>query len=119
MRYTCCSNLRQGSLFQASLSGSGVGLTLGAFLSFILLTRYLPYSSVYVCLSSGFPRGFRFLNNLSRGRIGWYLLVVSTINKNVTLVSPFQWLFCASLDGCYSPGVFTDGPTVLFITAPP
>ncbi len=46
--YTCCSNLRQGSLCQLSLSGSSGNFrfTLGAFVSVILL---VPLSSNSLC----------------------------------------------------------------------
>src|SRR5258708_15496766 len=46
--YTCCSNLRQGSLRQLSLSGSSSSccFTLGAFVSVILL---VPLSSQSSC----------------------------------------------------------------------
>src|SRR5947209_14321713 len=75
MRKQCFSSLRQGILFQASLEGSAcmVGFS-GAFLFAIRLTLFLPYNRVHVSLSSGFPRGFCFLNNLSTGDIGWHLL---------------------------------------------
>jgi hypothetical protein len=55
MRYTCCSNLRQGSLRQLSLSGSG-GVscsTLGAFVSGI---RLVPLSSRSSCLRQHIQR---------------------------------------------------------------
>lgn len=49
IRYTCCSNLRQGNLRQLSLSGSGsvCRFILGAFVSGILL---VPLSSRSLCL---------------------------------------------------------------------
>jgi hypothetical protein len=48
----------QGSLFQVSLAGSAGSLACGAFLSFIRLTLYPPYSSVYVSLSWALPQAF-------------------------------------------------------------
>ena len=58
MRNVCFSSFFQGSWFQVSLAGSAVGLACGAFLSFIRLTLYPPYSSVYVSLSWALPQAF-------------------------------------------------------------
>ena len=60
MRNVCFSSLRQGSRFQASLSGAGITCFLGAFLSLIRLALYLPCSSVYVSLSWALPQAFAF-----------------------------------------------------------
>ncbi len=65
MRYTCCSNLRQGSLRQLSLSGSSRSFPLGAF---VFAIRLVALSSLSPC-----PRlhilditpGFGFLGNPS------------------------------------------------------
>src|SRR5436305_14684069 len=65
MRYTCCSNFRQGNAFQASLSGSGIAFSLGAFLVAILLG---PLSSIQKCLRQhirGITLGVGFLDNPS------------------------------------------------------
>jgi len=105
MRKQYFSSLRQGSLLQASLAGSSCLLSLGAFLSFIWLTHYLPYSSASVCL--------RFWGNRSTGgmRPG-RLLIGSTTNESLPVVIPFRCLFCATVDGCYPPETFLDGWTV-------
>ena len=58
MRNVCFSSFFQGSWFQVSLAGLAVGLACGAFLSFIRLTLYPPYSSVYVSLSWALPQAF-------------------------------------------------------------
>ena len=63
--YTCCSNLRQGSVRQLSLSGSSgcFRLILGAFVSVILL---VPLSSMSPCsrqLILGITPGVCFLSN--------------------------------------------------------
>jgi hypothetical protein len=61
----CCSNLRQGNSFQASLSGAGVALSLGAFLFAILLD---PLSSIQQCLRQhiqSITSGIGFLDNPS------------------------------------------------------
>ena len=46
MRKQCCSSFRQTIVFQASLSGSSGGLTLGAFLFAI---RLVPLPSISSC----------------------------------------------------------------------
>src|SRR5437879_2338868 len=106
MRYTCCSNFRQGGLFQASLVGStwASRLSFGAFLFAILLTFYFPYSRVHVSLSSGFPRGLCFLDHLSAGCIGWHLLTISTICESYYCGYHVPTLcFLATVDVCYPP----------------
>src|SRR5689334_20918465 len=55
MRYTCCSSLRQGSLFQATLCSS-LTWAAGAFLSSIRVTFYPPYSRAYVSISWALPQ---------------------------------------------------------------
>ncbi|HWS84865.1 MAG TPA: hypothetical protein VN207_11475 [Ktedonobacteraceae bacterium] len=63
MRYTCCSNLRQGNVRQASLSGLGVAFSPGAFLSAIVVG---PLSSIQQCLRQhirGITLGIGFLDN--------------------------------------------------------
>src|SRR5258708_37791410 len=97
MRYTCCSNLRQGSLRQASLVGStGFWLSCRAFLFAIRLTQYPPYSRTHVSISVSFPHGVGFLGHRSTGGIGWHRLTVSTADESVPVVPPFRWLFCAT-----------------------
>jgi hypothetical protein len=67
MRKQCCSSLRQGMLFQASLSGSSGGLILGAFLfchpthtsSFHIIVPTLAYPGHY-------PRRWLFRQSCSR-----------------------------------------------------
>jgi len=101
MRKQCCSSFFQGTRFQASLAlpcGSG-----GAFLAFIWLTFYLPYSRVHVSISSGFPRGIGFLDHRLAGDIGWHLLAPSTCFARVFLRFPRSTLlFCATVDACLS-----------------
>src|SRR5437763_592674 len=70
MRYTCFSSLRQGNSRQAPLISS-VSVGDDVFLSAILLALHLPYSRVYVCISDGFPIGFRFLDHPHPCGIGW------------------------------------------------
>jgi hypothetical protein len=82
--------LRQGIVFQVSLSGSEISPLLGAFLSFILLIPYLPEICVYVCISPGFPRSVCFLDNRSTSRIGWHLLMISTAHESFLVVTSFQ-----------------------------
>jgi hypothetical protein len=53
IRYTCCSNLRQGSVRQLSLSGARGCLLLGAFVFVILL---VPLSSIWSCLRQRIQR---------------------------------------------------------------
>src|SRR5438270_14005137 len=63
MRKQCCSSLRQGMLFQVSLSGSGGGLILGAFLFAI---RLIPLSSISSCRRQnilGITPGVGFFGN--------------------------------------------------------
>src|SRR5712691_5877176 len=77
MRYTCCSNLRQGRACQASLAGSGDAFFLGAFLSAILLG---PLSSIQQCLRQHIRNvtlGIGFLDNPSLSSH-----VVSTISSS-------------------------------------
>src|ERR1700680_1958240 len=89
MRKQCYSNFFQGVLFQVSLVWSCD--CDGAFLSFIVLAFYLPYSRVHVSLSPGFPRGLCFLGHRPTGGIGWHLLAHSTWScKSRPAVSPFQ-----------------------------
>ena len=59
---TCCSNLRQGSLRQLSLSGSSSSfcLTLGAFVSVILLVPLPPSHRADVGISRVLPLAFAF-----------------------------------------------------------
>src|ERR671939_51870 len=99
MRYTCCSNLRQGSVRQASLVGStDCWLSCRAFLFAIRLTQYLPYSRTHVCISVSFPHGVGFLGHRSTRSIGWHRLTVSTTDESPFVVPPFRCLFCATLD---------------------
>src|SRR6185437_13258705 len=101
MRYTYCSSFRQGKLCQASLSGSRSHMFLGAFLSAIILARYLPYICAYVSISAGFPSGVSFLGNRSIGGIRPdRLLTRSTTHESHPLIIPFRCLFSAPLDGC-------------------
>lgn len=111
MRYTCCSNLRQGSMRQASLEGSAVsGFSFSAFLSAIVLVHYLPYSSAYVCISPGFPRSIGFLGNRPTVCIGWYLLIASTSNGSNTVVPPFHLFVLRFFQiGCYPPDTLLNG----------
>ncbi len=106
MRNTCCSSFRQGSLFQASLVGSTgiVRLSCGAFLSAIVLTLYLPYNRVHVSLSSSFPRGICFLDNLSTACIGWHLLTVSTTGESIAVVIPFRVFVWR----CFRPALYAE-----------
>src|SRR5712691_5809520 len=101
MRKQCCSSFFQGTLFQASLVlpfGSD-----GAFLSFILLIFYLPYSRVHVSISSGFPRGISLLDHRPARDVGWHLLVQSTSVTRVLLRFPrSNLLFCVTVDACLS-----------------
>src|SRR2546422_8436208 len=107
MRKTCCSSLRQGTAFQASLSGSSASLVLGAFLSFILLNPYLPEICVYVSISTGFPSGFRFLDNRSASCIGWHLLMISTTHESKTRgYARSNFLFSVALDLYFPPSMF-------------
>src|SRR5260370_16845793 len=95
MRKQCFSNLRQGSLFQASLDGSiCCGWSFGAFLFAMLLILSLPYNRVHVSLASDFLRGLCFLDNLSTGSIGWCLLTVSTTRESLPVVIPFPVSVC-------------------------
>src|SRR5438128_3932449 len=99
MRYTCCSNLRQGSLRQASLVGStNFWLSCRAFLFAIRLTQYLPYSRTHVSISVSFPHGVGFLGHRSTEGIGWHRLIVSTTDEGRSVVPPFRCLFGAPLD---------------------
>src|SRR5215469_8054838 len=89
-RYTCFSSLHQGSSRQAPLIPCWDDVLLSA----MLLTLYLPYSRVYVCLSDGFPVGLCFLDHRSPCRIGWNLLASSTFCKSLHGVPPFRVIVC-------------------------
>src|SRR5438045_955530 len=98
MRYTCCSNFRQGNACQASLSGSGGTFSLGAFLFAILLG---PLSSIQQCLRQhirGITLGIGFLDNPSLS-----LCKVSTCSsyrppmRNNDRVTSFRLLVLRSL----------------------
>src|SRR5438876_9224175 len=106
MRKQCRSSFFQGTLFQVSLVGVvRVEPLCGAFLSFIILTFYLPYSRVHVSLSPGFPRGICFLDHRPARDISWRLLAQSTFVARVTLQFPrSDLLFCVTVDACLSTG---------------
>src|SRR5216683_7855362 len=91
MRKTCCSNLRQGNCLQASLSGSGCGLTLGAFLSAIVLDL-LP--SIPLCPRQLIPwlsqRRLLLGQSFRRVACGWHLLMISTFHESEHAVTPFR-----------------------------
>src|SRR6266699_861590 len=83
MRETCCSNLRQGSLFQLSLSGSSTGLILGAFVCAILVT---PLHSRSPCLRQHIQQLSCWLwllrQSRSQAHAGGSLLVASICNES-------------------------------------
>src|SRR5215472_13787483 len=106
MRYTCRSSLRQGSSRQAPLI-SGLSSWDDVFLSAILLTLHLPYSSAHVCLSVGFPDGLCFLGNRHPCGIGWNLLAFSTCLQEPYTGFPRSKLsFYAALGLHSTPGYF-------------
>src|SRR5258708_31391933 len=82
--YTCCSNLRQGSLRQLSLSPDQAracfwvpsSLTSDSCL-------FLPGHRPHVSISSGFPKGVGFLGNPTRhSHTGGSLLIRSTTDES-------------------------------------
>src|SRR5215467_13927310 len=92
MRKTCCSNLRQGNCFQASLSGSSFSLTLGAFLSAIVLDLLL---SIQLCPRQPLPwlsqRRLLLGQSFRRAACGWHLLTVSTLHESTHAVTPLRF----------------------------
>ncbi len=70
----------------------------------MLLIPYLPYNRVHVSLSSDFLRGLGFLDNLSTGDLGWYLLTVSTTRESLPVVIPFRVSVCR----CFRPGLYAE-----------
>src|SRR5438876_1255470 len=88
--YTCCSNLRQGSLCQLSLAESGPDLFLGAFVCDI---REGPLSS----LSSSPRQRILWLSqghwllgeSFSQEHAGGSLLIRSTADESRLRVTPF------------------------------
>src|SRR6266516_3448181 len=82
--YTCCSNVRQGSVRQLSLSGSGSDccLVLGAF---VFVLRLVPLSSISACSRQpilGITPGLRFLSHPSLRRSAFFLNDASTTDKS-------------------------------------
>ena len=95
MRYTCCSNLRQGNLRQLSLSEAGgvFRSLLGAFVSGILL---VPLSSMSSCLRQHIQRlsRWRWLLRQSCSKAAYgldtYSLHRPSMRANLRVIS-FRW----------------------------
>src|SRR5258708_32701134 len=73
----------------------------------MLLTLHLPYSRVYVCISNGFPVGFRFLDHRHSCGIGLVgLLATSTFARAITGFHRSESSFVAVLGLHFTPGYF-------------
>jgi hypothetical protein len=94
MRSTCCSSLRQGSLFQATLRSS-LTWAAGAFLSAIRVTFYPPYEPRLRQHILGMTPGVGDFSHLPLDDIGWNRRVVATTDASPSRVPTFRSdVFC-------------------------